>query len=100
MRLIYDHKVRAMLNEIGALAVAFDKIDANDLNRIVAINAACALGDAAFEMVDGAGADDHRVEIEFFLEFLLPLFAKIGWAKHAETLDFAAVQQFPRDEES
>ena len=45
VRLVHDHEVGAMLDEIVALPVALHEINADDLDRVVAEDAARAGGD-------------------------------------------------------
>ena len=77
MRLVHDDEVRAVLDEIVALPVALHEINADDLDRVIAEDAACAVRDASFKLAHRAGTDDHLVEIEFLFEFLLPLFVQL-----------------------
>ena len=56
-------------------------------------------GNSAFELVDGAGTDDDGVEAEFLGQLLLPLFAEVWWAEHAESFDLTAIGHFTGDEQ-
>jgi hypothetical protein len=49
-----DDEVRAMLEEVVALAVALHEVDADDLNGVVAEDAARPGGNPALELADGA----------------------------------------------
>jgi hypothetical protein len=100
VRLVHDDKVGAMLDEIVALPVALHKINADDLDRIVAEDAARTGRDAPFKLADCAGTDDDGVEVEFLAEFLLPLLAQIGRAENAEVFEFTTIQQLADDEQS
>src|ERR1019366_2134238 len=62
-------------------------------------DAARAGGDATFKLADCAGTDDDGVEVEFLVEFLLPLLAKIGRTQDAEVFNFSAIQHFAHDEQ-
>ena len=55
-------------------------------NGVVAEYAATACGDTPFKLADRAGTDDYGVEIEFLVEFFLPLLAQIGRAQDAEAV--------------
>src|SRR5437773_4378007 len=100
MRLVHDQEVWTVLDEIVALPVALHKVNADNLERVVAVNAAAPLRYSPLKLVHRAGADDHRVEAELFAEFLLPLLAKVGRAEDAKAFDLAAIQQLTRDEQS
>ena len=99
MRLVHDDEVRAVVEEVVAFAVALHEVNADDLDRVVAEDAARAGGDAAFKLADRAGTDDDGVQTEFLAQLLLPLFAKVGRAEHAEGLDFPAIEHFTGDEQ-
>src|SRR5208282_4006519 len=98
VRLVDDHELGAIEQEEMAVAVALDEIDARYLNGIVPVNALRARL-SPVQLADGAGADDNRVEVGLFRQFLLPLVAKIGRAKNAEAPDLAAVEHFAGDQE-
>ena len=99
VRLVHDHEVGAMLDEIVALQFALQEVNADNLERVVAKDAARTGGDAPFKLADRAGTDDDGVEVEFLVEFLLPLLAQIGRAQDAEAFDFSAIQQLAHDEQ-
>ena len=99
VRLVHDHEVGAVLEEIGALPVALHIINADDLEGVVAVNTPTTTRYSAFKLVHRAGADDHRVQAELFAEFLLPLLTKVGRADYAEAFDFAAIQHLAHDEQ-
>ena len=99
VRLVHDHEVRAVLDEIVALPVALHEINADNLERVVAKDAARTGGDAPFKLADCAGTDDYGVEVEFLVEFLLPLLTKIGRTQDAEVFNFSAIQHFAHDEQ-
>src|SRR5207249_3118025 len=79
--------------------VALHEVNADDLNRVVAEDAARTGRDFPLKQADRAGTDDHHVKVELFVEFLLPLFAKIRRAENAKRFDLATVQHFAGDEE-
>ena len=81
------------------IAVALQKIDAGDLHRIVPVDALRPGLAAIIKLIDGAGADDHRFEVELLGEFLLPLLAQVRRAQHAEAPDVAAVVQLAGNEQ-
>jgi len=58
----------------------------------MAVDALCP-GLAALQLVDGARADDHRVDIERLRKLLLPRLTEIGRAQYAEAADLAAIVQ-------
>ena len=100
VRLVHDDEVRAVLDEVGAFAVTLDEVNADDLDGVVAKDAARASGDAAFKLADRAGTDDDGIEAEFLAQLLLPLFAEVRRAEDAERLDFPAIEHFTGDEQS
>src|SRR5260370_27596816 len=100
VRFVNDDEVGAMLEEIGAFAVALDEVNADDLELVVAVNAAATVRYSPLKLVHRAGADDHGVQAEFFAQFFLPLLAKVRRTQDAETFDFAPVQQFAGDEQA
>ena len=76
-----------------------DVIDADDEEGVVIEEADVGVGDIAFELGDGAGADDGGVEAEAVPELGLPLRAEIGRAEDAEACDFATAEELASDEE-
>src|SRR5438034_1047799 len=99
MRLVHDQEVWTVLDEIVALPVALHKVNADNLERVVAVNAAAPLRYSPLKLVHRAGADDHRDEAELFAEFLLPLLAKVGRAEDTERFNLATIQHFAGDEQ-
>ncbi len=83
VRLVHDDKTRAVLEEVIALPVAFHKINADNLDRVMAVNAAAAMRYSPFKLVHRAGADYRRIEAELLTEFFLPLLAQVRRADHA-----------------
>jgi hypothetical protein len=100
MGFVHDDEVGTVLEEIGTLPVAFGEINADHLDGVMAEDAATAGRDAALKLVDRSRTDEHGIEIEFLIEFLLPLFAEVGRAKDAEAFDFAPVVEFAADEQA
>ena len=99
VRLVHNNEVRAVVQEVGSFAVALHEVNADDLDGVVAEDAARARGDAAFKLADRAGTDDDGIEAEFLAQLLLPLFAEVRRAEDAERLDFPAIEHFTGDEQ-
>ena len=96
---IDDDEFGALLDEDVAADVGLDEIDADDLERVVVVNAGVAL-DLAVETGLGVGTDDDGFDVELGADFFLPLFAEVGEADDSEAFDRAAFQEFADDEES
>jgi len=76
MRFIHNDQVWAVKQEKVLVAITLQEINASDLHRIVLVDT-LSPGLAALKLIDGAGADNHRFDIELFREFLLPLLAQV-----------------------
>ena len=96
VRFVDNYELRTIEQEEMAVAVVLDEIDARHLNRIMPIDA-LRVRLSPVQLTDRAGADDDRVEIGLFPQFLLPLVAKVGRAKHAQAFDLAAVEHLASD---
>jgi len=97
--LIDDDQLRAALQELSAVLVGLDEVDAGDEEGIMLVDA--FLGrQASFELPDGAGPDGDRVQVKLLAELLLPLVAEIGRAEDAQAADDAPLQQLAGDDES
>lgn len=99
MRLVHNDEAGAVLEEVVAFAVALHKVDADDLNGVVGVNAAAALRYSPLKLVDRAGANDYGVEAEFLAQLLLPLLAEVRRTEHTERLDLPAIEHFAGDEQ-
>ena len=86
------------MQELVLIPVGFQEVDAGDLERVILINAGPS-GRGTFELTDRAGSNHDGVQIELLGQFLLPLLTQIRRAQHADSLDFAAVEQFPCDQQ-
>ena len=95
---IDDDEFGALLDEDVAADVGLDEIDADDLERVVIVNAGVAL-DLAVETGLGIGTDDDGLDVELGADFLLPLFAEVREADDGEAFYLPAFQKFPDDEE-
>src|SRR5262249_29212207 len=94
----HDDEVGAVEQEQVLVAVALQEVDAGNLHRIVAVdNLRPRL--AALQLIDGAGAGGHPVDIEILRQFLLPLLAEIWREQDAEASDLAAVVELAGDEQ-
>ncbi len=96
--LIDDDELRTVEQEQVLVAVALEKVDAGNLNRVMPVDALGA-GLAPLQRPDRSRADDDRLQIELLGEFHLPLVAQARWAQHAKPPDLAAVVEFSGDEQ-
>jgi hypothetical protein len=98
MRFIDDHQFRALLDENIAPGVGLDEVDADDLDRVVVVDAGIALN-LAIQSRLGVGADDDGFDIQLGANFGLPLLAQMRQADDGEALDLAPLQQFLDDQQ-
>ena len=63
MRFIHDDQIRAVEQEQVLVAIALEEVDAGHLHRIMPVDALRPRL-ATLKLIDGAGADDYRLEIE------------------------------------
>ena len=98
MRLIDDHQFRALFDKHVAPCIGLDEVYADDLIRVVVIDAGVALN-LAIQPRLGIGADDDGFYIQLGANLGLPLFAQMRQTDDGEALDLAALQQFLDDQQ-
>ena len=98
MCLVNNDQVRAVMNEIVAMPLALYEVDAGDEVREVLVYAEVPAGQVPFQAGDSAGANHHRLKVEFRLQRSPPLVAEVGRAQHANPLGVAPVEQLTGDE--
>src|SRR5437879_9509250 len=59
--LVHDDEVGAVLEEVGAFPVAFDEVNADDLNGVITKDASRPCRNSSLKLANGAGTDDHRL---------------------------------------
>src|SRR5689334_9485992 len=94
---VYNDKFGATALEFFAAAVALDKVGRDNYEG-VNIEKGLTEGAVAFQTIDGAGKHQFSLDVEFFGEFGLPLFGKLGWTEDGDTFDFAPIQKFASDQ--
>ena len=98
VRLIDDDKLRTLLDEDIAPNVRLDEVDADDLVRVVVVDAGVTMN-LAIESGLGVGPDDHGLDIKLGADFGLPLLAQVRQANDREALDLAALYQLTHDQQ-
>ncbi|OQA94683.1 MAG: hypothetical protein BWY25_02701 [Chloroflexi bacterium ADurb.Bin222] len=99
VRLVHDDEFGSVEQESIAVALALHPVNADDLHRVMLIDGARRRL-VALQLPHRAGTDNDRLmEIEFLVQFLLPLIAQIGGTKHRQASDFTAFPQFAGDEQ-
>ena len=99
MGFIDDNEFGALLQEHVASDVRLNEIDADDLERVVVVDAGIAL-DLAVKPGLSIGTDDDRLDVELRSDLLLPLFAEVGEADDRKAFDLPAFQKLADDEKS
>jgi hypothetical protein len=96
VRLVHDDELRRIEEKAMAVALALDEVNADHLHGVMLVD---ALRDAAFELADRPGADDHCLQVELLGQLPLPLIAQVGRAQHTHPPDLAAVEQLAGDQQ-
>ena len=86
-----------MLQERGAIVVAFDGINAGDEVAEVGEDGAI-LRRLALQPGDRAGPDHDCFDVELLGQLTLPLLAQVGRAEHGHPVGRPAIQQLARDQ--
>ena len=93
VRLVDNHEVGTMVEEDVALVVLLHIVNGNHLEGNVAEYV--LVGTQFFlQAADGRRTDDFSFQAKLVLDFILPLFAKMGQAYHRKAIDFMTVEQF------
>src|ERR1700687_4249419 len=54
--------------------------------------------DASLKLGNGGSANHHRMDVELFSKLVLPLFAEVGRAQHAQPLSITSVEQLAEND--
>ena len=92
VRFIDDDQFRALLDEDIPARVGLDEVDADDLVRVIVVDAGVAL-DLAVEPRLSVGTNDDGFDVELVADFLLPLLAEMRQAHDGEAFDLPPFQQ-------
>ena len=98
MRLVDDDEIGRVAQELVALAIGLDEVDAGDEAARPAIDGEIPPGQLAFQPRHGRGLHDVGFERELVGELGLPLVAQMRWAQYGEPPGDAAVEQLARDQ--
>jgi hypothetical protein len=96
---IRDDEFGRVLQELGAVRIALDVVDADHDVGEVAEDAVGGRGQPALEAAHRAGANDLGGEAKLVFDLLLPLVAEVRRAEDAGAGDLSAVEQFAGDEQ-
>ena len=98
MSFINDDQFRTLFHKDITAIIRLDEVNADNLKRVVIINAGITLN-LAIKTGLCVGTDDHRLNIQLVPDFVLPLFTEMGQADHGKALDFPPLQQLFCDQE-
>jgi len=97
VRLVDDHEVGTMVEEVRAALLALDVIEADD-GVWVHLEKAQSRRDAAFEAPGARRGDRDGLEVEAGFQLGDPLLDEVGRAQHDAAFDLAAVEHLAEDE--
>ena len=92
VRLVDDDKFRAGTNEVVAMSVGLDVIQANH-GEGMGVEDRIADRQPTLKAGGAAGGDRHRRDMETLVELAYPLLDEMRRAKYGHALDLAAVEQ-------
>jgi hypothetical protein len=79
--LIHDHALGSDGEKVGAVALAFDVIEADHDHRMI-IKETDAMGQIALDAGGGGRGEGHGLQIEAAFQFVLPLFDQMRRAEY------------------
>ena len=97
VRLINDHKFGTGSNEVVTSPVGLDEVDRDD-GVVVDVEDRQVVGQSAFEATGRGAQHELGVDVEFVLQFRLPLLSQVRWAQDAQSVGRSLLQQFLGDE--
>ena len=98
VRFVNNHEFRALLDKDISAIVGFDEVDADDLIGVVVINTGIALN-LTIQPSLSIRTNDHRFNVEFRPDFLLPLLAEMRQTNDRKALDLPSLKKLPHDEQ-
>ena len=81
MCFIDNHKFRTLDEKIVSSPGMLDELSGNNGKRIV-VKHGYPDWEIPLQALNGSGEHEFRIDVKLILEFPLPLFCQVGWAKH------------------